>query len=337
MKAPYINLQDVAHRANVPSGQVAKVVLGQPDVPVGIRRRVVDALREAGLADVAEAGRPAAMTIGIAVPQTKVDDYIGQVSLSIAETITRHGYTPVSIDAQNPTWEHELTRLMRRGGCSGMVMIVPNSLHRLLDLCRQFDRPFVLVDYQGGDDISRIPTVEVNNRQSMVEVMRHLLELGHRRIGFMTGRLDHASAHQRLRGYRDALSEADIPYDPNLVVVGDWESALAYEQAKILLRLADRPTAIAASNDLSALGAIRASSEAGLEIGKDISITGFDDIPQAARLTTIRQPMHRLGQTAADMLLNLLAGKPVSPLHVHLDTELMIRESTGKPRSNDRL
>jgi LacI family transcriptional regulator len=82
---------------------------------------------------------------------------------------------------------------------------------------------------------------------------------------------------------------------------------------------------------LSAFGAIQAANEAGLEIGTDISITGFDDIPMAASLTTVRQPMQLLGKTAADMLVKLLKGKKVSPLHVQLDTELIVRQSTGKP------
>jgi LacI family transcriptional regulator len=336
MKAPHINLQDVAQRANAPVDQVAKVILGQPDVPVEIRKRVLEVMRDVGVEEMTGQSAAAHTTIGVAVPRTMVDDYIGQVSLSVSETITQHGFSPISINVQNPNWENELTRLMNSGGCSGIVMIVPNNLDRLVEFCHQFNRPYVLVDYQGDDDIGAIPTVEVNNRQSIIQVMRYLFELGHQRIGFITGRLDHASARQRLQGYWDALTEAGIVYDNELVVEGDWEHSLAYEQAKKLLHLSDCPTAIVASNDLSAFGAVQAANEAGLVVGSDISITGFDDIPLATSLTTVRQPMSEIGKRAAEMLIKLLKGKKVSPLHVQLDTELIVRTSTGKPHFKTR-
>ncbi len=336
MKAPPINLQDVARRANAPVDQVAKVILGQPDVPVEIRKRVMEAMKDVGVIGNEEQRQGITTTVGVAVPKVMVDDYIGQVSRSVLESIARQGYTPELINVQNRNWENDLIKLLNDGGCIGMVMVVPNNLSRLIEFCQQFNRPYVLVDNQEGDDISKVPTIGVNDRQGILQAMHHLFELGHRRIGFITGRLDHTSARQRLQGYRDALAGAGIAYDPELVTEGDWEHALAYVQAKKLLHLADRPTAIVASNDLSAFGAIQATNEVGLEIGTDISITGFDDIPLAANLTTVRQPMSQLGKTAADMLVKLLKGKKVSPLHVQLDTELIVRESTGKPHASDR-
>jgi LacI family transcriptional regulator len=334
MNSPHINLQDIAQKANAPVEEVAKVILGQSDVAIEIRRRVLKAMKDAGVIKTTEQRGAVATTIGVAVPKLRGDDYIGQVSRSASETLKYLGFSPILINVQDGNWENDLTRLLNEGGCSGMVMVVPNNLNQLVEFCQHYNRPYILVDYQGDEDIGSVPTVEVDNHQGILRVMDYLFELGHRRIGFITGRLDHSSARKRLQGYLDALAEAGIEYDPDLVVQGNWEHALAYEQASRLLRLRSRPSAIVGSNDFSAFGAIQAANEVGLIVGSNLSITGFDDIPLAAGLTTVRQPMQQLGQMAAEMLVECLSGRSVSPLHVQLETELIIRDSTGAAHAN---
>jgi LacI family transcriptional regulator len=326
------NIQEIAQRANVPVEQAANVILGKPGVPDAIRQRVLGVLADAGLIEMSAQRKPSDPVIGIVIPGPVIDDYVGEVIRGISDTAGQHGYS-LAINVQNPDVADDLVGLFQEGVCDGLIAIVPFNYDELLTLCQEHNRPYVLVDYQGDDDISHALSVEVHNRQSIVNVMHYLFELGHTRIGFITGMLEHSSARQRLQGYVDALAEAGIEYDSALVRVGDWLHATAYPLTQQLLQLNDPPTAIVASNDLSAFGAMQAANEMGLIIGRDLSVTGFDDIKMAGSvappLTTVRQPMYAMGQLAGDMLIMRLRGEPVAPPHVQLDTQLVVRESTG--------
>jgi LacI family transcriptional regulator len=325
-------IRDVAKLANAPVNMVMKVALGQPGVNEITRRKIYEAMEALGMSRTPDQHIDSQRTIGVVVPRIS-EDYIGGVVTGFSETTKSLGYSPV-VNVQGLDWEDDMVRLLGSGGAEGVVVVVPHNYDRLIALCHEYHRPYVLVDYQGDDDNNRVPTVEVNNRNSIMQIMHHLFELGHTRIGFITGRREHASAQQRLQGYFDALSEAGIPYDPELVGEGNWEHPLAYQISKRFLQLATPPTAIVASNDLSAFGVMQAANEAGLVVGTDLSVTGFDDINMAATvsppLTTVRQPFFKLGAVAAEMLIKCLNGETLSRLHVQLDTELVIRQSTSR-------
>ncbi|MEP7293115.1 MAG: substrate-binding domain-containing protein [Chloroflexota bacterium] len=329
-----VTLQDVALSLNLPLDQVTKVILGQPGVPDDIRRSVFGALEQAGIVRLSKESATTG-TINVAIPGAVVGDYIGEVVRGVTETAKERGYG-VALYIENSTKEADLVRLLEAPKCVGMIMVVPNLYERLLALCEEFGQEYVLVDHQGEDAPSEILTVEVKNRESIVRVMNHLFEFGHRRIGFITGNRVVASARQRFQGYLDALEEAGIPFDAELVGEGNWLHARAYELAQALLDLDQPPSAIVASNDLSAFGAMQATRERGLNVGKDISITGFDDIDMAATvtpsLTTVRQPMFRMGEAAVEMLIKRSRGEKVARRHVQLDTELIVRQSTAALR-----
>ncbi len=328
-----LTIQDIANSVGAPVEQITKVILGQPGVNEDLRRRIVTAMSEAGLVRMSH--ETAKGTIGVAIPGVVIDDYIGTVVSGISQIVRSEGYSLV-LSIQRITQADDLDQLLGAANCVGIILVVPFNYSALLDLCRQYQRPYVLVDYQGDDDNRDALTVEVNNRQSIVNVMEHLFDLGHRRIGFITGNRVHASAQERLQGYRDALESASIAYDPALVGEGNWMHPRAYEVGLTLLGLSEQPTAIVASNDLSAFGVMQAARAADLEIGGDLSITGFDDIGMASTvtpaLTTVRQPMLKLGEVAARMLLQASAGEQIADRHVQLDTELIIRQSTGRVR-----
>ncbi|HUG51658.1 MAG TPA: substrate-binding domain-containing protein, partial [Terrimesophilobacter sp.] len=133
-------------------------------------------------------------------------------------------------------------------------------------------------------------------------------------------------------GYRESLAAAGIPFDPALVRDGGYQAALTAEAARELLTSPDRPTAVFAANDMSALGVLAVAHELGLRVPEDLSVIGFDDVPEAASstppLTTMAQPLHDLGAQALEMLVGLLNGQDV-PSHVQLPAELVIRASTG--------
>jgi len=329
-----LTIQDIANSVGVPVEQVSKVILGQAGVSDDMRRRIIDVMGNAGLVRMSR--ETAKGTIGIAIPGAIIDDYIGTVVSGASELLRQQGYSLV-LSIQNTAKADDLEQLVGSANCAGMILVVPSNYDLLLDLCQRYQRPYVLVDYQDASDPGDALTVEVNNRQSIVNVMDHLFDLGHRRIGFITGNRVHASAQQRLQGYLDALEDAGIAYDPALVGEGNWMHPRAYDVAQNLLNLDDPPTAIVASNDLSAFGAMQAARGLGLEVGSDVSITGFDDIGMASTvtptLTTVRQPMLQMGHAAAEMLLKASTGQPLDQRHVQLDTELIIRQSTARPRN----
>lgn len=190
--------------------------------------------------------------------------------------------------------------------------------------------PVVAIDPHAGSETH--PFVDSDNLAGAVSAVEHLLTLGHRRIGFLGGRPDLESARLREEGYRRTLAAAGIPLDPDLVRVGGYRPETADAPAHELLTLPDPPTAVFATNDLSAIRTIQVAQSLGLRVPEDLSVVGFDNVPESAlsspQLTTVSQPLHRMGSEAMQMLLTLLRGEPLTVAHRRLPTELVVRGST---------
>jgi LacI family transcriptional regulator len=169
--------------------------------------------------------------------------------------------------------------------------------------------------------------------------MAYLTELGHHRIGFITGRLDLVSANRRLRGYKEGLAAAGIPLDEKLIQIGDYMTERAVECARALLSLDDPPTAIFAANDMSAIGVYQVAREMGLRIPEDISVVGFDNLRESALLnpplTTVDQFISKMGTLAVDMVVRLVKGEALET-HLHkIPTQLVVRDSCLSLRLDD--
>jgi LacI family transcriptional regulator len=222
--------------------------------------------------------------------------------------------------------------LLNNGWVDGVLMVVPLDYEVIVNDLKGHDLRYVIIDHHNGT--GNEPSVTATNRKGVRDAMRHLLALGHQRIGFITGRMDIACSLDRLQGYRDGLAEVGLTYDPELVREGDYMQPTGFQQARTLLGLEAPPTAIVASNDVMAFGVMDAAKAAGLTIGQDISIIGFDDVFMASQvyptLTTIRQPMAEMGSVALDMLVTLLEGRTALTTRRELPTELIIRASTGR-------
>ena len=191
--------------------------------------------------------------------------------------------------------------------------------------------PVVVVDRE-------IPNVSVDevltdNARGGWLATRHLLELGHRRFGCITGRSNLTPSAERVTGYRQALGEADIPVEERLIVKGDFQYESGYRAARQLLAMDDPPTAIFACNDLMAVGAISAAVELGRKVPDDLSVVGFDDVRLASftnpPLTTVVQPKYEMGVIAATMLLERMRNHDMPPRRRMFDTTLVIRQSTA--------
>jgi LacI family transcriptional regulator len=191
-----------------------------------------------------------------------------------------------------------------------------------------YGAPVVAVDHNIGS--SSLPTIDSDNLSGAVLATEYLLELGHRRIGFLAGRPDLESARLRERGYRTALKKAGIKIDSSLIRIGGYQVDTAEEAAQQMLTPDDRPTAIFAANDVSALATISVAGSLGLAVPEDLSVIGFDNVPESALseppLTTIEQPIQQMGFDATEILIRLIAKQPV-PEHTMLPTKLVVRGS----------
>jgi LacI family transcriptional regulator len=276
--------------------------------------------------------RKAMKMIGVIIPGLVNENYLGGIYRGIADT-AKQNHCQLLTSIQNARRQDDLRYFFGRGGCDGAVLVAPYDYERMIDLCEQANCPCVLIDYTGARDAQMFPRVEVRNHEGITLVMEHLVRLGHRRIAFITGLMTQQSAQERLDGYRDGLTTAGIAYDPALVATGSWLPPENYTAAKALFQLDPLPTAIVASCDFGAFATYRVAQERGLVVGKDISITGFDDIRSASLadppLTTVRQPIYRMGQVAVEMLVKRLNGEALCETYVRLETELIVRKSTG--------
>ena len=181
---------------------------------------------------------------------------------------------------------------------------------------------------------STCPSVGATNWAGGLAATDHLLSLGHRRIGAITGPAGYLCSRARIDGYRSALDRLGAQFDPLLVRHGDFQHEGGFVRGGELLDLAEPPTAIFAGSDQQALGVYEAARQRGLRIPQDLSVVGFDDLP-AARwvsppLTTVRQPLADMGRVAAEMLGSLIDGVPLRGQRVELATELIVRESTAR-------
>ncbi|MFF0233672.1 LacI family DNA-binding transcriptional regulator [Micromonospora sp. NPDC005252] len=195
--------------------------------------------------------------------------------------------------------------------------------------------PLVAIDPVG--ELFPTPAVGSNNWSGALAATRHLLDLGHRRIGVVTGPQQDLSARARLDGFRAALDHAGVPFDGSLERRGVFSFEDGRDLGRELLTLAEPPTAVVCGNDLQALGVYAAAHEAGLRIPDDLSVVGFDDVDQATwttpPLTTVRQPFSEIGATAARLALALADGHSLPQERYELGTALVVRGSTGPPGS----
>jgi LacI family transcriptional regulator len=165
-----------------------------------------------------------------------------------------------------------------------------------------------------------------------------LIGLGHHRIGFIGGRTDLQSALRRFQGYKDGLRQANLPVEEELIQPGDYTREGGYVGAQKLLSLSNPPTAIFAANDQAAIGAIQATEEAGLQVPEDLSVVGFDNIPEASYigggLTTVDQFIDKMGYLAVQMLVDLLEKRSIESYLHRVDTKLIIRNTSRSLNSN---
>jgi len=327
-----VTIIDVAREANVSFSTVSRVVNGKGYISPKTRKRVMEAMTRTGYVANRQARALAGgkhQVVGLLVPDLDTS-YIGEILRGIDEELAAVAWDLMLYTThRRKTRESEFVISLTQGMTDGMLMILPMQPAAYIDMFRERKFPWVLIDYGEEDDSG--PSVGTTNRQGAQDATTYLLELGHRRIAFITGNQEMRCSRERLAGYRQALDCAGLPFDPSLVREGDFRQPLGYSRTRELLDLPEPPTAIFAANDQSAFGAMDAIRDAGLRIPDDVSVIGFDDIPAAGLthppLTTVRQPMVEMGRQATRMLLDLIADPVQEVPRIDLPTELIIRES----------
>lgn len=269
-------------------------------------------------------------TVGLVVT-TIADPFISGVVRGVEQTARDLGYNVMLADSNaDPAREKKIVQSFAEQRLDGIIVTSSRVGALYLSMLEAMRVPIMLVNNQYPGTF--VHAVMIANVEGTRAVVRHLIELEHRRIAYIGDQYGYQSDFERLTGYREALEAAGIPFQPEFVVYGDSKIEAAVGAMNRLLDLQPPPTAVCCYNDMTALGAMHAISARGLRVPDDISLTGFDDLFFAPYtqppLTTVRQPIHRMGQLAMENLVKLISGEE-SVAHVKVDAELVIRQSTA--------
>jgi LacI family transcriptional regulator len=335
-----VTIGDVAARAGVSIATVSRVVNDRYGVAGDTSARVREVIAELGYESslVARSLRSHRTNV-IGVLVSGIEPFSAELLKGAARALHDSGFELVIYAGGMPNhegWERRYLSRLSGTLADGIILVTPTVVEV------RATHPIVAVDPHVGG--STLPIVDAQNFEGARAATRHLVDLGHRRIGFLAGRPDLESARRREAGYRAAIDEAGLGFDPALIQVGAYTEETAQGPAETLLDLPDRPTAVFAANDLSAIQVLRTAWRRGLEVPADLSVVGFDNIPESALtdppLTTVDQFIQVLGQEAVRLLIDLIDNPErhaeAAPVHVTLPTELVVRRSTGPPHPDHR-
>ena len=329
-------LDEIAELAGVGRSTVSRVLNNDPRVREATRERILEIVRRENYqpnfaARTLASGRSDVIgaVVPMALPSVFTDPFFPQFLGGIAAACD-------AADALLMLWlappETERRKADKLGPVDGLIVAAHVTEDPFVEALRAGGKRFVLYGRYQADDVSY---VTVDDRASARGIVSHLLRVGHQRVATITGPQHMFEARDRLDGYFDALRDFGMEQSPDLVVEGDWSEPSGYQAMRRLL--AAKPDAVFAANDSMALAALRAIREAGLRVPEDIALAGFDDIPAAAAadppLTTVRQPIRRLGEVAAQTLLEIIDDPTGSPRRVILPTELVVRASCGSGKT----
>lgn len=332
-------LEEVARLAGVSRSTVSRVINNRPNVRPETRERVQQAVCQSGYRPhpvarslVTKCTQIIGMVIPEAVTTLFIDPFFPLLLRGATETCNAHHYHLLLSLFNDPAGREEMYQRVLRHGYLDGVLVASTSLDDplILDLLRD-QIPFVSVGRHPNQQVHYVDADNVTGARMAVE---HLIRLGHRRIASITGRLDTLHGQDRLEGYRQALQAHRIQVDESLIVEGDFTENSGVVGMQRLLPAS--PDAVFAASDVMAIGALKALRQAGWQVPHDVALIGFDDIPAASviepALTTVRQPIERMGSMAVDLLVSVLenSSEEEAPAHrIILPTELVVRASCG--------
>ncbi|MBW8797465.1 MAG: LacI family DNA-binding transcriptional regulator [Streptomyces sp.] len=325
-------LAEIAREAGVSTPTVSKVVNGRADVAPATRERVEELLHQYGYQRRRSNNAPPSPLLELVFHELE-SAWAMEVIRGVENVVREEGMSVVLSESSGrlslgQSWMDGV--LARRP--TGVVLVLSGLDEAQQAQLTSRDIPFVVMD-PAGDPGQDVPAVGTTNWNGGLAATRHLLDLGHGRIGMIAGPQRMMCSRARIDGYRAALETGGVAFDPALIREGNFYHETGYWAGLELLRLEDRPTAIFTGNDLQALGLYEAARELGLRIPEDLSVVGFDDLPIARwvgpPLTTVRQPLTEMAEVAARMVIDLARGNLPSALRVDLATSLVERSSTA--------
>lgn len=329
-------IQDVAKLAEVSTATVSRALATPERVSPEARARVLEAIARTGYVP-----NPAARTLRsqktymvlVVLPDLS-NTFFSKILRGIEETLFEAGYGMIISDLDgSPEKEAHFAAFTAAGRVDGAILLNGHLFGQSREgegKPARITIPLVaLCEAIPGADI---PQIEIDNRAAASRMAQHLASLGHRRIAYVSGPTSNILERERFQGFKDGLAAAGLPFDPSLVIPGDYTIEAGVTAGQDLVARSTRPTAVFCTSDEMAIGLMRTLFSAGLKVPEDISVAGFDDIEFAAvaepSLTTIHQPRRELGQAAASALIDLLQGRSSSK-RIRLETELVIRDSVA--------
>ena len=336
-----ITIIDVARIAGVSIKTVSRVLNRESGVGAETRAHVDKIIKDLDYRPNASARSLSShrkYLIGMIVANIGQFEYVGQLQAGVTESCLRAGYhlTVESLPRGTEARDAYLKKLQSRRSVDGLVITPPFCDDQaLLDFLHDANIPVVRI--APTDKSDQTPFVYTDDYEASFKMTSSICDLGHRLVAMIEGPEDHVSARERRRGFNDALRKHGLAHRDTMRVRGDYGSVSGFEGTEALLSLSPRPTAIVAANDLMAIGALAAISKHGLRAPEDISIVGFDDIPAASScwppLTTVRQPIDKLGELASDLLIAGI-GDPrhrTAARFAFHPCEIILRASLGPP------
>jgi LacI family transcriptional regulator len=333
-----VTLQDIADRLGVSVATVSRALAGYDDVAPSTRQRVLQAAQEMGyrpniIARMLQKQRTD--TIGFIIPTHGPrfsDPFFSELLTGVGNKAAEQEFDLlVSTRAPGAEELKAYERMVMERRVDGLLVV--RTRQRDQRIAYLIEQSFPFVAFGRSDLGADFPYLDVDGETGLRQLTQHLIDLGHRRIAYVSAPLDLMFASHRLEGYKEVLAANSIPFDETLVTVGELTERSGYAAGRDFLTQDKRPTAIITCNDLMALGVISAAQGLGLAVGHDVAVAGFDDIPLAEHshppLTTVRQPIYEIGQRICEMVIRLLQGEALEERHVILEPQLVVRESCG--------
>jgi LacI family transcriptional regulator len=331
-----VTLKTIAEESGFSITTVSRALAGYNDVREQTRQHIIEIAERLGYQPNLTARHLRSKhtdTIGMVIPRTArfSDPFFMELLSGVGLEASEHGYD-LLLSAQMHG-EEELSayrRMVAGGRMDGMVVARVLQHDPRIDYLKQVIHPFVVF---GRSEHLDYPYIDVDGSKGMYQLVKHFFEAGHRCIALILSPDEFAFTSNRLAGFHQAIEDLDLEPNDDYVIPGDLSRQSGATALATLLDLPTPPTAIISCNDTMALGAMEAMQRRGLQVGSDIAIAGFDDIPEARYafppLTTIRQPIHDIGARLADMLIRLIRGEALERSQVLLEPELIIRQSSG--------
>ncbi|HEO71627.1 MAG TPA: LacI family transcriptional regulator [Candidatus Hydrogenedentes bacterium] len=331
-----VTMQDVAAAAGVSAQTVSRVINAKPDVAEATRKRVMETIQRLGYRSNAVArslvsSRTRALGVIITLQN---DPFAAEVIAGAEAEARRRGYVCI-VTYTDGTSEavRNRCRLLEERQVDGLLLVAPGAVpHDAVDLCL----PSVALAYPVMDAMAT--NVDVDNLDGAYQAITHLTSLGHRRIGIVAGPEGWRAATDRIEGGRRALAAAGLSVEEcPLKIAAEWTMASGHEAVRAIMDSHPETTALFCHNDMLAIGAYRLLRERGLTIPHDMSVVGYDDLAICSflspSLTSVRQPRVALGQLLVQLLIDTVERRTSSGQDVLVRAELVVRESTGPPRS----